>query len=102
MSELKVYLTNNLSDRFRKIAMNVYGYRRGSLSKAAEDALSKWCEQHEQASASPKGPISAETRSDSTEGKPNRIDPEERPGTINGTDSSGGRWHEGGELEHIY
>jgi len=47
MAELKVYLSNSLNERFRRIAMRVYGYGRGSLSKAAEEAFVKWCSEHE-------------------------------------------------------
>jgi len=47
MSELKVYLSKDLDRRFRVLAMSVYGYGRGSLSEAAVDALTKWCEGHE-------------------------------------------------------
>ena len=89
MAELKVYLSSSTSERFRRIAMSIYGYGRGSLSKAAEDAFSKWCEQHDQTSAAPIGPDAAETRSNPSETKTIHIDPEERPGTLNGTDPSG-------------
>src|SRR2546427_10449088 len=47
MAELKVYLSEDLDRRFRILAMSVYGYGRGSLSEAAVDALTKWCEGHE-------------------------------------------------------
>jgi hypothetical protein len=47
MAELKVYLTEELDQRFRRLAMNVYGYGRGSLSEAAVEAFTKWCEDHE-------------------------------------------------------
>jgi hypothetical protein len=47
MAELKIYLTDSLSEKFRQIAMSVFGYGRGSLSKAAEEALAKWCSLHE-------------------------------------------------------
>ena len=47
MAELKVYLSKDLDRRFRMLAMSVYGYGRGSLSEAAVDALTKWCEEHE-------------------------------------------------------
>jgi hypothetical protein len=47
MAELKVYLSEELDKRFRKLAMSDYGYGRGSLSEAAVDALTKWCEEHE-------------------------------------------------------
>ena len=43
MAELKVYLSEDLDKRFRMLAMSVYGYGRGSLSKAAVEALTKWC-----------------------------------------------------------
>jgi hypothetical protein len=89
LTELKVYLSSSLSDRFRRVAMSVFGYGRGSLSKAAEDAFSKWCEQHEQTIASPTVPNSAQTRSDSTETKTISIDPDERPGTVISTTTSG-------------
>jgi len=46
MAELKIYLSESLNERFRKIAMSIFGYGRGSLSKAAEEALAKWCAQH--------------------------------------------------------
>ena len=32
---------------FRKIAMEVYGYGHGSISKACEDAIRKWASEHE-------------------------------------------------------
>ena len=89
MAELKVYVSNSLNDRFRRIAMSVYGYGRGSLSKAAEDALSKWCEKHEPTKASPNTAINAEPRTDSPETKTTHIDPDERPGTVTVSDTSG-------------
>jgi hypothetical protein len=47
MAELKIYLSDILSEKFRRIAMSVFGYGRGSLSRAAEEALTKWCSEHE-------------------------------------------------------
>ena len=47
MAELKVYLSEELDKRFRMVAMSVYGYGRGSLSEAAVEAFTKWCEEHE-------------------------------------------------------
>ncbi len=47
MAELKVYLSDELDKRFRKAAMDVYGYGRGSISKAATEAFSTWCAEHE-------------------------------------------------------
>jgi hypothetical protein len=47
LAELKVYLTDELDKRFRMLAMNIFGYGRGSLSEAAVEAFTKWCEEHE-------------------------------------------------------
>ena len=47
MAELKVYLSEELDRRFRMLAMSVYGYGRGSLSEAAVQAFTKWCEERE-------------------------------------------------------
>src|SRR2546422_11116722 len=47
MAELKIYLSDSLNEKFRRIAMSVHGYGRGSLSKAAEEAFTKWCSEHE-------------------------------------------------------
>lgn len=44
---VKVYLDEDLEARFRKTAMEVYGYCRGSLSSAAEDAIRSWLQEHE-------------------------------------------------------
>jgi hypothetical protein len=47
MAELKVYVSEELDKRFRRLAMSVHGYGRGSLSEAAVEAFTKWCEEHE-------------------------------------------------------
>ncbi len=47
MAELKVYLSDELDKRFRKAAMDAYGYGRGSISKAAAEAFSRWCSERE-------------------------------------------------------
>ena len=47
MAELKIYLSESLNEKFRRIAMSIHGYGRGSLSKAAEEALTRWCSEHE-------------------------------------------------------
>jgi len=47
LAELKIFLPDSLDIRFRKAAMNAYGYGRGSLSKAATAALEKWCKEKE-------------------------------------------------------
>lgn len=50
MAELKIYLSASLNEKFRRIAMSVHGYGRGSLSKAAEEAFTMWCSEHEHSS----------------------------------------------------
>ncbi len=50
MAELKIYLSDSLNAKFRRIAMSVYGYGRGSLSRAAGEAFKKWCSEHEHSS----------------------------------------------------
>src|SRR5713101_9852010 len=79
MTELKIYLSDSLNEKFRRIAMSVYGYGRGSLSKAAVEAFSKWCSEHDHSniaeevaehSETTKGHLSSETES--------HINPDER------------------------
>ena len=41
MKGIKIYLDEELEKRFRKVAMEIYGYGRGSISRAAEDAIRK-------------------------------------------------------------
>ena len=47
MKGFKIYIDEDLERSFRKIAMKVYGYGRGSISKAAEDAIRRWLLEHE-------------------------------------------------------
>jgi len=82
MAELKVYLSEDLDQRFRMLAMSVYGYGRGSLSEAAVDALTKWVEGHE-AIKLDQPPREAPPASNSdpvsrAEERPDAIRPEER------------------------
>ena len=79
MAEMKIYLSDSLDEKFRRIAMSVYGYGRGSLSKAAEEAFTRWCSEHEHSSGpekaaehseTPQGILSSETES--------HINPDER------------------------
>ncbi len=51
MAEIKIYLSEPLDKRFRKAAMDVFGYGRGSISKAAEEAFLQWCQKHEEVNA---------------------------------------------------
>ena len=53
MKELKIYISDELNELFRKTAMDAYGYGRGSISKAAQEALSQWCAMHQRAGGSP-------------------------------------------------
>ena len=39
---LRLELKKDLEKRFRKAAMQAYGYEKGSLKKAAEDAFEYW------------------------------------------------------------
>jgi len=47
MAGLKVYIDEELEKKFRKLAMEVYGYGKGSLSLAVEDAIRSWLLEHE-------------------------------------------------------
>ena len=42
MGSIKVYISDDVEKRFRKLAMKLYGYGRGALSIAAEKALNEW------------------------------------------------------------
>ena len=44
---IKVYVRNEVEEKFRRLAMMVYGYGRGSLSKAAEEAFLQWMMKYE-------------------------------------------------------
>ena len=78
MPELKIRLPNELDKRFRKAAMAVHGYGRGSISKGAIEALAKWCTDHE-----PAAPAQAESNTKEERPIPeaprdeNRLDPAE-------------------------
>jgi len=42
MTSLKIYLSDDLAKEFRKLAMEIFGYGKGSISKAAEVAIQNW------------------------------------------------------------
>ena len=42
MKGIKVYISEDIEEEFRKTAMKVFGYGKGSLSKAAEKAFENW------------------------------------------------------------
>jgi hypothetical protein len=47
MGELKVYLREDLKKEFKKRSMEAFGYGRGSISKAAEEAIQRWTSERE-------------------------------------------------------
>ncbi len=42
MSQIKIYSSERIDKSFRELAMKRFGYSRGSISKAAEEALLRW------------------------------------------------------------
>ena len=46
MKGIKVYINPKIEEEFRKTAMKVFGYGKGSLSKAAETAFKKWIQEY--------------------------------------------------------
>ena len=89
MAELKIYLSNSLNERFRRIAMSVHGYGRGSLSKAAEEALVKWCSEHEH-SIPEKADGHSETTQDQPSSQAESHNPDERSHVDEATKEIGG------------
>ncbi len=47
MGEIRGTVPNDAEDRFRQLAMKKFGYGKGSLSKALEEALLNWIQTHE-------------------------------------------------------
>ena len=47
MKPLRVYLPEELEKKFRKFSMESYGYSRGSLSRAAVEAIRSWISIHQ-------------------------------------------------------
>lgn len=45
MGVIKVHLPDELEEKFRKTAMRIYGYKKGSLSTASKKAFSEWLSQ---------------------------------------------------------
>lgn len=78
MAELKIYLSDSLNERFRRIAMSIFGYGRGSLSKAAEEALTKWCSEHDHSTVEKAVGISETVDNHPSEEAGTRINPDER------------------------
>jgi len=46
MKGIKVYIDPKIEEEFRKTAMKIFGYGKGSLSKAAEQAFKKWIQEY--------------------------------------------------------
>ena len=44
MGELRGTIDANIEINFRKIAMQKFGYKKGSLSQAMEEAIKQWIE----------------------------------------------------------
>ncbi len=42
MKGIKVYINDDIDDRIRKLAMERFGYSKGSLSRAVESAIMQW------------------------------------------------------------
>ena len=42
MGEIRGIIANDAEEKFRQLAMKKYGYGKGSLSKALEEALDAW------------------------------------------------------------
>jgi hypothetical protein len=78
VAELKVYLSENLNEKFRRMAMSVYGYGRGSLSKAAEEALERWCTERSEHSGADDLGQGPSVRKGLIEETGRRINPDER------------------------
>ncbi|MCD6513741.1 MAG: hypothetical protein J7L07_02350 [Candidatus Odinarchaeota archaeon] len=42
MASLKIQIDEKLAKRFREVAMKMFGYSKGSISKAAEASIRNW------------------------------------------------------------
>ncbi len=47
MGEIRGVVNSEAEAKFRRLAMKKYGYGKGSLSKALEEALTVWMTQYE-------------------------------------------------------
>jgi len=47
MKGLRIQLKDDILEKFRRVAMKVFGYSKGSLSQAAESAITNWLEANE-------------------------------------------------------
>jgi len=63
MGTLKVETSDELLERFKKKAMEKYGYKRGSLKKATESLIRKWLAEEKVEWARLRGVVEAEESS---------------------------------------
>ncbi len=42
MAEMKIYIPEEVEEEFKRTSMEVHGYGRGSISKAATEAIQEW------------------------------------------------------------
>ena len=42
MGEMKISVSNEIEEYFRKVAMKKFGYRKGAISIAAQEAMNSW------------------------------------------------------------
>jgi hypothetical protein len=47
VGEIRGVIANQAENQFRRLAMKKFGYKKGSLSKALEEALCAWIEKCE-------------------------------------------------------
>ena len=47
MGEIRGVIANDAEEKFRQLAMEKFGFGKGSLSKALEEALDAWIKVHE-------------------------------------------------------
>ena len=47
MGEIRGVVANSSEEKFRQLAMKKFGYGKGSLSKALEEALDNWIKMHD-------------------------------------------------------
>ena len=48
MGEMKIKISDATEKAFRKLAMHRFGYQRGALSEAAQEAIETWSEVYEE------------------------------------------------------
>ena len=48
MKSLKIQINEELAKRFREVAMKVFGYSKGSISKVAEASIKNWIDSIEE------------------------------------------------------